>query len=131
MCLPDKIVEEAIREQVDVIGLSGLITPSLEEMVNVAKALERSPLRVPLVIGGAATSLEHTLLNISTVYSGPTVWGRDASQMVTIVNQLLSQEDQWEVARQLNGQAQKAHVSEQEIELETLTMARKNKMNLF
>jgi 5-methyltetrahydrofolate--homocysteine methyltransferase len=100
-------------------------------MVNVAKALERSPLRVPLVIGGAATSLEHTLLNISTVYSGPTVWGRDASQMVTIVNQLLSQEDQWEVARQLNGQAQKAHVSEQEIELETLTMARKNKMNLF
>jgi len=88
----EKIIEAAIRENVDVIGLSGLITPSLEEMVYLAEELERRKLSFPLLIGGATTSRVHTAVKIAPKYSGPVVHVLDASKSVPISGQLVSSE---------------------------------------
>ena len=86
----EKIIETAIKENVDVIGLSGLITPSLDEMVHVAKEMERAGLSIPLLIGGATTSKVHTAVKIEQHYSkGQTVHVLDASRSVTVVESLL------------------------------------------
>lgn len=77
----EKIVETAIREKVDIVGLSGLITPSLEEMVHVVTELQRAGLDIPVMIGGATTSKLHTALKIAPVYHAPVVYMKDASQM--------------------------------------------------
>lgn len=89
----DKILETAIKEKVDIIGLSGLITPSLEEMTHVAKEMQRLNFTVPLLIGGATTSRAHTALKIEPNYTGPTMHVVDASRAVGVVSQLLSEED--------------------------------------
>ena len=88
-----KILDEAERLKVDVIGLSGLITPSLDEMVNVANEMERRKLSLPLLIGGATTSKTHTALKVEPAYSGPTVHVLDASRAVTVVSELLNSEE--------------------------------------
>ncbi len=88
----NKILDEAERLGVDAIGLSGLITPSLDEMVNVAAEMERRGLTTPLLIGGATTSKTHTALRIEPAYSGPTVHVLDASRAVTVVSELLSED---------------------------------------
>jgi len=85
-----KIVETARKEKVDLVGLSGLITPSLEEMVYVAREMEREAFDVPLLIGGATTSKTHTAVKIEPVYHGPTVHVTDASRCVGIVGNLLN-----------------------------------------
>jgi len=85
----DKILAEAQARQVDIIGLSGLITPSLDEMVYVAQEMERRGLTVPLLIGGATTSRVHTAVKIAPQYSGPVVHVHDASRSVTVVSSLL------------------------------------------
>lgn len=86
----EKIIETAIKENVDVIGLSGLITPSLDEMVHVAKEMERAGLSIPLLIGGATTSKVHTAVKIDQHYTkGQTVHVLDASRSVTVVESLL------------------------------------------
>jgi 5-methyltetrahydrofolate--homocysteine methyltransferase len=90
----EKILEAAQREQVDIIGLSGLITPSLDEMVHVAKEMERLGMRVPLLIGGATTSRIHTAVKIDPCYSGPVVHVLDASKGVPVASSLLSKEQQ-------------------------------------
>ena len=92
MVPPEKIIETAIREQVDIIGLSGLITPSLDEMVFVAKELERIGANIPLLIGGATTSRAHTAIKIDPVYNGGVVHVLDASRAVTVAGQLLGKE---------------------------------------
>ncbi|CAN5847262.1 methionine synthase [soil metagenome] len=84
-----KILDEAIRQKVDIIGLSGLITPSLDEMVFVAREMERRGFRMPLLIGGATTSPQHTAVKISHEYSGPVVHVHDASRAVDVVSSLL------------------------------------------
>jgi 5-methyltetrahydrofolate--homocysteine methyltransferase len=86
----EKILETAIRENVDVIGLSGLITPSLDEMVHVAKEMERLGLKIPLLIGGATTSRAHTAVKIDPMYSGPVVHVLDASKSVPVAQSLIS-----------------------------------------
>jgi 5-methyltetrahydrofolate--homocysteine methyltransferase len=88
-----KILDEAERLGVDVIGLSGLITPSLDEMVNVAAEMERRGMTLPLLIGGATTSKTHTAIKIEPAYSGPTVHVLDASRAVTVVSELLTEEE--------------------------------------
>jgi 5-methyltetrahydrofolate--homocysteine methyltransferase len=86
----EKIIETAIKENVDVIGLSGLITPSLDEMVHIAKEMERAGLSIPLLIGGATTSKVHTAVKIEQHYmKGQTVHVLDASRSVTVVESLL------------------------------------------
>jgi 5-methyltetrahydrofolate--homocysteine methyltransferase len=87
----ERILETARREGVDLIGLSGLITPSLDEMVHVAKEMERERFKLPLLIGGATTSKAHTAVRIAPVYSEPVVHVLDASRAVPVVGQLLDE----------------------------------------
>ncbi|MGX9244118.1 methionine synthase [Pantoea dispersa] len=86
----DKILKTAREQNADIIGLSGLITPSLDEMVNVAKEMERQGFTLPLLIGGATTSKAHTAVKIEQNYSGPTVYVQNASRTVGVVSSLLS-----------------------------------------
>jgi 5-methyltetrahydrofolate--homocysteine methyltransferase len=88
----DKILDKAIEIGADVIGLSGLITPSLDEMVHVAKEMERRGFKVPLLVGGATTSAAHTAIKIAEHYSGPVVHVLDASRSVPVTTSLLSDE---------------------------------------
>src|ERR1700694_769414 len=88
----DTILETARKENADMIGLSGLITPSLEEMAHVAKEMERLGFKLPLLIGGATTSRTHTAVKIEPNYSGPTVWVPDASRAVGVATQLANTE---------------------------------------
>jgi 5-methyltetrahydrofolate--homocysteine methyltransferase len=85
-----KIIDEAIRNEVDIVGLSGLITPSLDEMVQVAQELEHAGLKMPLLIGGATTSARHTAVKIAPKYSGAVVHVNDASRAAGVVDKLLS-----------------------------------------
>ena len=90
----EDILEAARSENADMIGLSGLITPSLDEMVNVAEEMEREDFRIPLLIGGATTSKVHTAVQIEPVYSGSTIHVKDASRSVGVVGNLMSDERQ-------------------------------------
>ena len=92
MVPPEKIITAAIEHNVDVIGLSGLITPSLDEMVHLAKEMERKNFKVPLLIGGATTSKAHTAVKIDPQYSQAVVHVNDASRAVTVVGDLLQKE---------------------------------------
>jgi 5-methyltetrahydrofolate--homocysteine methyltransferase len=92
MVPPEKIIAAAIEHSVDVIGLSGLITPSLDEMVHLAKEMERQNFNVPLLIGGATTSKAHTAVKIDPQYSQAVVHVNDASRAVTVVGDLLQKE---------------------------------------
>ncbi|MCV6629840.1 MAG: methionine synthase [Flavobacteriaceae bacterium] len=92
MVPPEKIIEAAKKEQVDAIGLSGLITPSLDEMVYLAKEMERQQMDIPLLIGGATTSKAHTAVKINPEYSNAVVYVTDASRAVTVVGDLLNKE---------------------------------------
>jgi 5-methyltetrahydrofolate--homocysteine methyltransferase len=88
----DKILDTAAKENVDIIGLSGLITPSLEEMVQVAREMERRKMKQPLLIGGATTSKIHTAVKIEPGYSNAVIHVKDASKSVPVVSELLSKE---------------------------------------
>ena len=90
----EDILETARKENADIIGLSGLITPSLDEMVHVAEEMEREGFRTPLLIGGATTSKVHTAVQIEPAYSGSTIHVRDASRSVGVVSDLMSDERQ-------------------------------------
>ncbi len=92
MVPPEKIIEAAKKENVDIIGLSGLITPSLDEMVYLAKEMERQDFSVPLLIGGATTSKAHTAVKIDPQYKNAVVHVNDASRAVTVVSDLLNKE---------------------------------------
>jgi len=89
----DKILQTAIDENVDVIGLSGLITPSLDEMVHVAKEMERRGFKIPLMIGGATTSRLHTAVKIAPGYNSPVVHVLDASRSVGVVSSLINPDE--------------------------------------
>ncbi|GAB3303290.1 methionine synthase [Luteimonas notoginsengisoli] len=87
-----RILDSAIAENADIIGVSGLITPSLEEMGNVAREMQRRGFTIPLMIGGATTSRAHTALKIDPFYKSPTVWVKDASRAVGVAQSLISKE---------------------------------------
>ena len=127
----EEIVRVAIAEQVDVIGLSGLITPSLEEMVNVAKALERANVDIPLLIGGATTSELHTALKIAPVYSAPIVWLKDASQNTLVASKLITSKAVY--AEELNKRYSelREEYDRKDEALLSLEEARKRKPRLF
>jgi 5-methyltetrahydrofolate--homocysteine methyltransferase len=93
MAPADKILETARQENVDIIGLSGLITPSLDEMVHVAKEMERQGFKIPLLIGGATTSRTHTAVKIEPQYKGATVHVLDASRCVAVASSLLTSDE--------------------------------------
>ena len=134
MVPPEKIIERALEERADIIGLSGLITPSLDEMVYLAKELERKEINTPLLIGGATTSRAHTAVKIAPEYSGAVVHVNDASRAVTVASSLLNKinRDAYKVSIKaeydklregyLNRSKSKSYLSLEE--------ARKNKMQL-
>lgn len=130
----DKILERAKAENADVIGLSGLITPSLDEMVHVAKEMERLGMDIPLLIGGATTSRVHTAVKIDQNYSGPVVHVLDASKSVPAAQSLISKENR--PAFQANLKAEYAQFREdyknrkREKNFVSLEKARANKINV-
>ena len=89
----DKILSTAKECDADIIGLSGLITPSLDEMVTIAKEMERTKFKIPLLIGGATTSRKHTAVKIEENYSGPTIHVIDASRAVGVVSKLMNSDE--------------------------------------
>ena len=107
MVSAEKILKTARDENADIIGLSGLITPSLEEMAHVAKEMQRQGFTVPLLIGGATTSRVHTAVKIEPNYSGPTVWVPDASRSVGVCTSLLSKELRGDYISNLKTEAEK------------------------
>ena len=92
MVPPEVIIQRAVEEQVDIIGLSGLITPSLDEMVYLAKELDRQNIKIPVLIGGATTSKAHTAVKIAPVSKGPVIHVNDASRAVAVVSNLLQKD---------------------------------------
>lgn len=129
----ETIVQKAIEEKVDIIGLSGLITPSLEEMVHVATELHRAGVRIPVMIGGATTSALHTALKIAPVYSAPVVHLKDASQNVLVAARLLNPLQKREYVQALfQEQAELRQKNEtKQVKLVSFEEAQKNKLKLF
>ena len=129
----EQIVKKAVAEQVDMIGLSGLITPSLEEMVNVATEMERAGLDLPIMVGGATTSEMHVALKIAPVYSGIVVWVKDAAQNPLVAQRLMNAADRKKFKAELDeryARLRKEYAAHQQ-KLSSLDEARKNKLNLF
>ena len=127
----EQIVRKAQEEHVDIIGLSGLITPSLEEMVNVAKELQRAHLNIPIMIGGATTSELHVALKIAPVYEGAVVWMKDASQNALVAARLMNDEQLMEQELAKKYQHLRDDYQQQQQALVSLDEARKHKENLF
>ncbi len=126
----DKILDTAVEEGCDVVGLSGLITPSLDEMVNVAKEMERRELDLPLLIGGATTSKQHTAVRIAPAYSEPTLHVLDASRVVGVVSSLLDPRRKHELDaenRELQERLREQYADKERKPLLPLDEARANK----
>jgi 5-methyltetrahydrofolate--homocysteine methyltransferase len=129
----EEIVKKALEEKVDLIGLSGLITPSLDEMVHVAMELHRVGLQIPIMIGGATTSALHTALKIAPVYDGPVVHLKDASQNVLVAARLMNPEQKEayvEALKQEQAELRERNASKQ-ARLVSMEEALKNKLKLF
>jgi 5-methyltetrahydrofolate--homocysteine methyltransferase len=131
----DKILDTALSENVDIIGLSGLITPSLDEMVHVAREMERRKINKPLLIGGATTSRVHTAVKIAPQFSGPVIHVLDASRAVPVAGSLISPQQRQEFAAGIREEyikiCQDYEGRRQEKDLLSLEKARANKLNLF
>ena len=129
----DKIIKKAKEECVDLIGLSGLITPSLHEMVNDVIAFKEAGLHIPVMVGGATTSKLHVALKIAPLYDAPVVWVKDASVNPSIAASLLNEAERPAFCEELNKSYEKlrANYKEQQQKILSLEKARENKLNLF
>lgn len=129
----EEIVRKAQEEHADAIGLSGLITPSLEEMVNVAVEMEHAGLQIPILIGGATTSQMHVALKIAPVYGGPVLWMKDAAQNVVSLSRILNPVEKEEYKRELTEKYQELRTSFQTEQQKLLSIeeARNSKLELF
>ncbi len=128
----EQIVETALRERVDIIGLSGLITPSLDEMIHTARMLKEAGLDIPIMIGGATTSRLHTALKIAPVYQGPVVWVKDAAQNSIIAGSLLNPSVKENFVKELNRSYEDLrHTPGYNEPTVSIEEARKNKIDLF
>ena len=134
MVPPEKIIETAIKENVDIIGLSGLITPSLDEMVYLTKELQRLNVKTPIMIGGATTSRAHTAVKIAPEYSETVVHVLDASRAVTVANNLLQKENKDDYKKTIRDDYDKLRENYlsrgKEKKYLTLAQARANKLKL-
>ncbi|AWV96994.1 methionine synthase [Arcticibacterium luteifluviistationis] len=132
MVAADKILDAAVEHDVDIIGLSGLITPSLDEMVYVAKEMEKRGMKIPLLIGGATTSRVHTAVKIDPFYSGPAIHVLDASKSVPVASSLLSkgQEEAFKAKYKADyARFREEYLSRQSVKTYiTIEQARANKM---
>ena len=127
----EEILSTAIEEDVDIIGLSGLITPSLNEMINVASEMEKQGFKKPLIIGGATTSKVHTALKIDPSYNGPVIYGFDASKTVEICKTLMSKEkDEFVKNTKEEYKKQRKNYSKIKQDFVSIDEARKNKFKI-
>lgn len=129
----EQIVRKAVEVKADIIGLSGLITPSLEEMVNVAHEMQRAGLDIPIMIGGATTSELHVALKIAPVYGGPVVWMKDASQNALVAARLLNKDEEVKVEKELDEKYKhlREEYEQEQKQLLPLEEARKQKRDFF
>ena len=129
----DQIIKKAKEEKVDLIGLSGLITPSLQEMVNSVVAFKEAGLNIPVMIGGATTSQLHVALKIAPLYDAPVVWVKDASVNPSIAAALLNEKERERFCKELDATYEKlrAGYKEEQQKVLSLSKARENKLNLF
>lgn len=129
----DQIIKKAKEENVDLIGLSGLITPSLQEMVNSVVAFKEAGLNIPVMIGGATTSQLHVALKIAPLYDAPVVWVKDASVNPSIAAALLNDKERERFCKDLDATYEKlrAGYKEEQQKVLSLSKARENKLNLF
>ena len=127
----EEIVEQARRQQPDIIGLSGLITPSLEEMVRVVRLLDEAGLRIPVMIGGATTSAMHTALKIAPAYHGPVIWMKDASMNAPVAAQFISEDSRESATRQLLASQEECRKAYHQQPLQPFQQAKENKLKLF
>lgn len=129
----EQIVQKAIDEKVDAIGLSGLITPSLEEMVHVAREMQKAGLRIPIMVGGATTSELHVALKIAPEYDGPVIWVKDASLNAGICARFLNETECPKFEAELKERYEKLRQNyhEEQAKIASLSEARKNKLELF
>lgn len=129
----ETIVQKAMEEHVDMVGLSGLITPSLEEMVHVAREMEKAGLDIPLLIGGATTSQLHTALKIAPVYHAPVLYLKDASQNATMAAKLMNPQQKMRLEQELSATYEdlRRKRSESSAQIVSLEEAQRNKLNLF
>lgn len=129
----EQIVQKAIDEKVDAIGLSGLITPSLEEMVHVAREMQKAGLRIPIMVGGATTSELHVALKIAPEYDGPVIWVKDASLNAGICARFLNEVEGPKFEAELKERYEKLRQDyhEEQAKIASLSEARKNKLELF
>lgn len=129
----EQIVQKAIDEKVDAIGLSGLITPSLEEMVHVAREMQKAGLRIPIMVGGATTSELHVALKIAPEYDGPVIWVKDASLNAGICARFLNEVEgpKFEVELKERYEKLRQDYHEEQAKIASLSEARKNKLELF
>lgn len=129
----EQIVQKAIDEKVDAIGLSGLITPSLEEMVHVAREMQKAGLRIPIMVGGATTSELHVALKIAPEYDGPVIWVKDASLNAGICARFLNETECPKFEAELKERYEKLRQDyhEEQAKIASLSEARKNKLELF
>ncbi|MEO0046631.1 MAG: hypothetical protein RL705_1822 [Bacteroidota bacterium] len=134
MVAPEKIIETAVRENVDIIGLSGLITPSLDEMVYLAKEMDKLNIKIPVMIGGATTSRAHTAVKIAPEYKETVVHVNDASRAVTVASNLLQAETKVEYAKTVRAEYDKLREGylnrSRDKNYHSIEDARKNKLQL-
>lgn len=133
MVPPGHIVKKAIETQADIVGLSGLITPSLDEMVNTAVEMKRAGLTIPILIGGATTSQLHVALKIAPHYDGPVVWTKDAAQCVLASARLLNPTERPKFEQELADKYEvlRTQYAQEQQHILSLEEARKNKLQLF
>ena len=133
MCPAIDIAKAALEHHVDLIGLSGLITPSLDEMVNTARTCREMGINVPILVGGATTSKLHTALKIAPVYGGPAIWTKDASQMVPVLAQLLNPKTHCRFTQKISDEYALLREEYQDKKQQTVSLneARNRKLNLF
>ena len=135
MVAADKILDAAVKENVDIIGLSGLITPSLDEMVHVAKEMQRRGMKQPLLIGGATTSRTHTAVKIAQNYAGTVVHVLDASRAVPVAGSLINPETKDKFNADVKAEYEKIRTDyasrQSEKNLLPIAAARRNKLNLW
>ncbi|MCH5169013.1 MAG: methionine synthase [Prevotellaceae bacterium] len=127
----EEIVRQAQEQQPDIIGLSGLITPSLEEMVRVVKSLDEAGLRIPVMIGGATTSAMHTALKIAPAYHGPVIWVKDASMNTPVAAQFISTESREAAIQQLLETQESYRREYHDPAIQSFEQAREDKLRLF
>ena len=133
MVSAETIVQKAMEEKVDIVGLSGLITPSLEEMVHVAREMQRAGLQTPIMIGGATTSPLHTALKIAPVYDGPVIHLKDASQNALVAARLLNPVQKQEFVEALHQEQEALRQANEakQVKLVSLEEATEKRLKLF